>query len=109
MRRLILKLFLFAFFLALIFAFPVWVLNTSGEWLPIERIAERHAGERPVLVGLAYSDYLGDLKLRAAQKRRAEILAVGSSRVMQFGSGLFSRSFYNAGVGQPHLKDFQIL
>ena len=55
--------------------------------------------------GSALHDDEFDYKLQLATVRRAEIMALGSSRMLQFREALFSRSFTNAGRAMSSLDE----
>jgi len=74
-----------------------WVfLHNVGELTPIEEIVEiqqRDGG----LYGTALHPNVYSYKLELYAARRPEIVAIGSSRVLQFRQHLFSRPFVNLG------------
>jgi hypothetical protein len=107
MRRLILKSFLFLSLVAGTFIFPAWVLAVSREWTPVNDLMKNHLSGKPALIGLAYSDPEEYFKLEAARSRRAEVLALGNSRVMQFRSEFVKDSFYNAAFGNAGIADLR--
>jgi hypothetical protein len=79
----------------LFFSLPYIVLEVSGELQDLSntRIKEGH------LLGLAYSDQSKDYKLNEILTRRPEVLAVGTSRVLQIRSFFFKQpeTFFNGG------------
>ena len=89
---------------ALIFCvFSSWVLYKGGELKTLDRVVEEMAEARKQgiekLVGWGYQDNDKAFKLRMSNKLHPDILAVGTSRVMQFREEWFADeySFYNAG------------
>jgi hypothetical protein len=99
MQRLILRLLVFLVPPAALLAFPAWVLLASGEFTPDETFLELRRQSQPFLVGRAYSDSMGYLKLKTVQVESPEIVALGSSRVILFRQNFFSERFFNAGSG----------
>ena len=82
---------------ALFIAMPFYILYVSGEIRDINYLIKKQRIGKQVL-GLAYSDPIGYYKLQNVKIRKPEIIALGSSRVMQFRSFFFNdQSFYNAG------------
>lgn len=99
-RRFFLKLLVFIMPISLYLFSTTSVLLYTGEIKPLPEIVQLQSGSAPVLYGRAYRDNYYSFKLVAAQTRQPEILALGSSRVMQFRSAFFNRhpsAFYNAG------------
>ncbi|TWW12143.1 hypothetical protein E3A20_03570 [Planctomyces bekefii] len=86
----------------------MFVLTVSGEFAPVESVVERQLESHPLLFGTAYGEEKFRYKLLATQARRAEVLALGTSRVMTFRDVFFSRpqSFFNAGGGVTALGEF---
>src|SRR3989338_6341419 len=107
MRRLIVRLFLFLLPFLVLLAFPAWVLFMAGEFASAEGILKRKQEAPPMLVGRAYSDLGGYMQQRAAQVYKPEILAIGTSRAMQFRADFFNRRFYNAGGGIRRFDDLR--
>jgi hypothetical protein len=90
----------------LIISIPLLVLLKSGELLSIDAIIGRQAQTQGVL-GLGYGEPNPQYKLRAAVKYHPQILAMGTSRTMQFRNYFFSTSFYNTGGGVGKIDDLQ--
>lgn len=110
MKRFLLKLFLFLLPFIPLFGLPAYVLWRSGEMEEIGRIIDLQSRPRPsVLFGLAYSNPVKLYKLETVLERRPRMLALGSSRVMQFRSAFFrdGASFYNAGGGVSEVGHFR--
>ncbi len=109
MRKLALRLLLFAPVVAW-YAFPALVLAIGGEFIPVARIVERHAAmEDAVLYGPAYSNPAKPFKLKAVVHRSPRVIALGTSRVMQFRSAMFTdvAQFYNAGGGVESIHELR--
>ena len=83
------------------------VLWVSGETWPVERVVRYQQAHQPALflrgaMGQAFQPY----KLYAAAHLRPRVMALGSSRAMQFRSEIFgAESFYNAGGSIQSLDD----
>lgn len=110
MKKFLRKLALFALLLTPLFALPAGVLLLSGELIPVECVARaQFQGGRPIYFGCAYSEPAALLKLRGTQLRRPEVLALGTSRVLQFRSEFFKPAvnFYNAGLAIENLSDIR--
>lgn len=95
---------------AAFFAVPVYVLVASGELLHVSTIVKlQNSTKQGSLVGIAYSNPVVPYKINRMIDQDAEVVALGTSRVMQFGSISFARpnAFYNAGGGVETLADFR--
>lgn len=111
MRRLIFRLFMLGLPIALIFGFPGAILWQSGETYSVSSLVAFQSQARrgvapPTLVGLAYSDPAEWLKLQNVLDAQPVVLALGTSRTLQFRKEMFSPSvnFYNAGRGVSKIK-----
>lgn len=101
---------LFLLPLVLAFGFFTAVLQFTGEWHSIRKIIERQQSpDAPVLAGLAYSNPDAYFKLQSVLAKRPKIIALGTSRSMQFRSKFFkdSTAFYNAGGGVEKISHFK--
>jgi hypothetical protein len=70
-----------------------------GEAMPLAWVVDAQHDDDLVLYRPRYGNRDQQFKLMAANARRAEVLAVGSSRILQFRAGFFNRApeqFYNA-------------
>jgi hypothetical protein len=105
-----LRTFLFWLPLAAVFGPPALVLWLGGEFIPARGVVERlSARDRLVLHGAAYTNSAIYVKMRMIAARAPQVLALGTSRVMQFRSGFFRRDagFYNAGGIIARLMHFR--
>ncbi len=92
-----------------ILAFPYYVLKNSGEFVPVERVVDLQlANQNLVLYGPAFRNPAVYFKLVSVITRHPRIIALGTSRVMQFRSVFFKEGaqFYNAGGGIEKIKHF---
>lgn len=80
----------------LVLPYTVWWLYKSGD-VAVERAVEDQAAGRFVIFGSGVSQDFVDYKLQLYSRVKPEIAAVGSSRVMQFRSAYFRKSFLNVG------------
>src|SRR5215471_679467 len=110
MRKFVLKIVLFLLPFALVLGFPVVVLIVSGELTSLSRVIAAQDVEEQVVAGFAYSNATNFYKLQSTMQRKPTILALGTSRVMQFRDFFFKapHDFYNAGGGVDRLEDFRI-
>lgn len=102
MKRFLKNLFLFslpiiAFFCAIL-PFYFWAEGT-GEFEPVIKNIERQRQEPKALFGMGYNEQTQYYKLVNANYYKPKIIALGTSRVMQFEEQFFNESFYNCGGG----------
>ncbi len=94
-----LKLFLFSLPFAIAFLVFTGILIYSGESMPLSMVVAIQQGDVPVLYRPRYGNRDFTYKLLSTEARQPEVLAIGSSRVLQFRSVFFNRDssvFYNA-------------
>lgn len=106
MKSFLLKLLLYIFPIIIYVLMNIGVPYYAGEFDRLEDVALRQmSNEQPILYGRAYKDNFTGYKLVSAKLRKADILALGSSRVMEFRSGLFNEetAFYNAAGGADNI------
>jgi hypothetical protein len=99
-RGFLLKLLLFALPFAIPFLLFTGFLIYTGESMPLSRVVALQMGDEPVLYRPRYGNRDPQYKLLATNTRQPDVVAVGSSRVLQFRSMFFNRdrgNFYNAG------------
>lgn len=107
--KFIARSFLFTLPLIIFFGGLTLSLYYSGELTPISKVIQAQKNsEKPVLLGLAYSNPDSYFKMESVLTRNPEIIALGPSRVMQFRSMFFkeSGSFYNAGGVTERIEDY---
>ncbi|MCC7073396.1 MAG: hypothetical protein IT383_18945 [Deltaproteobacteria bacterium] len=102
MQRFFAKLTVFLTPFLVGFGFPAFVLVASRESLSADEIARLHFdGPLDALYGAAYTNPDARYKLVGIELRKPDLVTIGSSRVLEFESGLFvdgSRRFYNGGL-----------
>lgn len=97
LRRIV--LFLLPIFIYLLFSYGIFVFlgYLTEELYPLTNIMERQRCNHNIRIGLAYNEQTPYYKLNNADFYKAPVIALGSSRVMQFKSSLFNVPFYNCG------------
>jgi hypothetical protein len=71
----------------------------AGESMPLGMVLEQQAGDTPTLFRYRYGNRDQQYKIMATNRRGPEVLAIGSSRILQFRDRFFNRAperFYNA-------------
>ena len=68
-----------------------------GEFKDIEENIEVQRNNHDILIGLGYNEQTTYYKLVNANYYQANVIALGTSRVMLFKNAYFTRSFYNCG------------
>jgi hypothetical protein len=106
MKKFLLRLTIFALPILLFLAVPVFVLYRTGENFldPAAIINDNNKH----IVGYAYSEKnYSYLKWKTfAYGERKKVIALGSSRVLQFRDEMFTSSFYNAGYTVSGIRDY---
>lgn len=97
---------------ALPFAFVVLILTGGlvyiGESMPLALVVRQQMGSTPVLYRPQYGSQDINFKTLSINMRQPEVVAIGSSRVLQFRAGLLTENpgaFYNAGGPAWQLSD----
>ena len=104
------RISLFCLPIALILAFPAYVFVRSGEGMSTSAvIAAQMSGESPILFGAAYGNSTAYYKLRYLYELNPDVIALGTSRALQFRSGLFTAGtrFLNAGGSISRIEQFR--
>lgn len=100
MKKFVLRvvIFLFPIILLVIMLLPFYYIAfQTGELLPIDVLINKQRSNPSSLVGLAYNEQTAYYKLMNANYNEASVIALGTSRVMQFKEEFFKTSFYNCG------------
>ena len=108
MKRFLLKIAVFILPLAAV-CIPAFIhLNEHRELVSLDEAIDL-SRENNALIGFAYSDPGYLLKYRAVERLTPEVLALGSSRVLQIRSNYFKNpeAFYNAGRAVRRVRDFR--
>ncbi|MBK9705045.1 MAG: hypothetical protein IPO75_17295 [Betaproteobacteria bacterium] len=111
MSRFLKKLLIYLLPFVVILCIPAMVFVETGEITAVSRVIDLQVTSRiPVLFGRAYSDPTPYYKLESVLRRRPDVLALGTSRVLAVRSNFFSPelSFFNAGNGVTRLRHFRL-
>jgi hypothetical protein len=100
------KTFLFIIPVFIFLIPPCLILKRTGENLTI--IDDLLLSDKQYLVGYSYNQSnIGYIKHYVlCNKSKFDIVALGSSRVLQFREEMFNKPFYNAGFSVKGIKDF---
>jgi hypothetical protein len=99
LHHFLLKIVVFALPFAIPFVLLTGFLIYTGESMPLRMVVDMQMGETPVLYRPRFGNRDLEFKLLAANTRQPEVVAIGSSRILQFRSMFFNRdsaNFYNA-------------
>lgn len=69
----------------------------SGEYVDIDNLIKKQREDSSIILGLGYNEQRAYYKMVNANYYNAEVIALGTSRAMQFKDVYFSKSFYNCG------------
>lgn len=109
MKPFLIKTFIYLCLIALVFSYPVYILISSKENL--YNINNINTGDenQKYLVGYAYNeDNYGYLKYsHIINNPKYTVMALGSSRVLQFRAQMFEAPFYNAGYTIETIGEFE--
>lgn len=97
MKRFIRKLMLFLLPIVIVILLFCQVAYNSGEIKDIDENIDSQRKNHNVLIGLGYNEDTSYYKLSNANYYKADVIALGTSRVMQFKTTCFNNSFYNCG------------
>ena len=100
MRKFLCRLltFLIPFYLVgMIGAWFYYLGYQIGEFRNFDQMIEAQREDHSILIGMGYNEQSPYYKLENANYYQAEVIALGTSRVMQFKSEYFSQGFYNCG------------
>mgnify|MGYP000149104530 CR=1 FL=1 len=112
MSKFLLRLTLYTLPFAVPFLLLTGFMVYTGESMPLRLVAEMQMGDAPVLFRPRYGNRDLDFKTLSANLRQPDILAAGSSRVLQFRALFFNqqpRQFYNTGAPAWTLDQVQQL
>lgn len=102
MRRFIRNIFLFVLPLVLLSLIPTWfycVGYRAGEFKDIDEAIKLQRENKTASLGMAYNEQTAYYKITNANYYQADVIALGTSRVMQIREEYFTASFYNCGGG----------
>lgn len=82
----------------LIFLLPIVSIGFySGELANFDRLIEQQRENPDILIGMGYNEQTPYYKLKNVNFYQPNVIALGTSRVMQIKEAYFSESFYNCG------------
>lgn len=84
------------FLICFVAPYSCWWLHASGD-LAVERVVESQSCGKFTIFGSGVSQDFVDYKLQLYSEVKPEIVAIGSSRVMQFRGAYFRKTFLNMG------------
>lgn len=108
MMNFINKIIFFLLPLSVVFIIPVAVLTLSKEYFSVDQVIEAQKKHEDSLFGFVYNDQsFIPYKQALVEYKKPEIIALGTSRVMQFREEFFINqgTFINAGGGAKNLSD----
>lgn len=96
------------FIMSLVLSPFIYVGIKTGETIDYDSIiAQQRDSDVQNLVGMAYNQQTIYLKIENTNYYHPEILALGTSRIMQMKATYFDTSFYNAGGGANNINEYQ--
>jgi hypothetical protein len=101
MKRFLLKILVFILPFAILVGGFTLLMVYSGEAMPLSSVVQMQMGDTPVLYRPNFGNRDVQFKTLSVNMRQPEIIAIGSSRVLQMRDGLFTEqpeAFYNAGA-----------
>jgi hypothetical protein len=109
-KSFLLKLILYALPFAIPFLLLCGFMVYTGESMPLRMVAQMQLSDQPVLYRPRYGNRDLEFKTLSANLRQPDILAAGSSRILQFRAQFFNlqpRAFYNTGAPAWTLNQVQ--
>ena len=91
---------------AIFLSIPIYTIFSTGEHLKVSEIIYRQQKDKSIIVGISLRNIDSSLKFHTTELKQPDILALGTSRVLQFRETFFKDdvSFYNAGRGFSNLN-----
>lgn len=86
--------------------YSIWWLHASGD-AAVERLVEAQGKGEFTIFGSGLSQDFMDYKLRLYEAVKPDVIAIGSSRTMQFRGAWFSKSFVNMGGVAGNLAELR--
>ncbi|MBJ2174570.1 hypothetical protein JBL43_10000 [Aureibaculum sp. A20] len=100
------KIIIFSIPVLIFLVIPFVILTKTSE--VNSNIDELNLDSQKYLIGYTYNeDNYKYLKYKRASEKRFDVMALGSSRVLQFRKEMFKTSFYNAGFTIKGLNDYK--
>ena len=107
MKKFVIRSFLFSVILSIIIILPSIYLYQTKEYLvSVDTLIKTNNS----IIGYKYNrENIREYKLKKINSnKRLDLMALGSSRVLQFRKEMFKESFYNAGFLIESISDFKI-
>ena len=105
MRKFLIRFCVFLLPCIVFLSIPLYILIITGE--KFKNIDSVVNDNEKYLIGYAYDERsYGYLKYLEITKSKYKVIALGSSRVLQFRNQMFTTSFYNAGYTIQVIEDF---
>ncbi len=97
----------FLLLIIIIFLLPIYTIMKTREYYNFDKIIKEQQ-DNNILVGFSFRAIRHELKYFTAEYLKPNILAVGTSRVLQFRDRHFKKntSFYNAGLIAENLRQY---
>lgn len=102
MRRFIKNVLLFVIPFVLMSPFILWFYHigySAGEFKDVDEVIKMQRENESSLLGLAYNEQNAYYKISNANYYQADVITLGTSRVMQIRQEYFTVTFYNCGGG----------
>ena len=100
MKKFLCQLLIFMFpfyFVAIAIAIFYYIGYEIGELCDFDSLIEAQRKDHSAFIGMGYNEQTAYYKISNANYYKADVIALGTSRVMQFRSDYFSGNFYNCG------------
>lgn len=100
MKKFICRLLIFLipfYFVGIFIGFFYYIGWTVGELADFDRMIEAQRQNHDIFIGMGYNEQTVYYKLENANYYQADVIALGTSRVMQFKNDYFYAGFYNCG------------
>lgn len=100
MKKFICQLFIFMIpfgIILVVFCFFMRVGYVTGEFRDFDTLIQKQREDHCIFIGMGYNEQTAYYKLTNANYYQADVITLGTSRVMQFKSEYFYRTFYNCG------------
>lgn len=85
------------YFVGLFIGFVYYIGWTTGEFADFSQLIEMQRQDHNIFIGMGYNEQTAYYKLENANYYQADVITLGTSRVMQFKNEYFDSDFYNCG------------
>ena len=98
--------FLFLCISSIFFGIPIWYLQSVGEYMTLNEIVEKQKHSfRKLIYGTVLHNDMHSYKKLLLKNNQAKIIALGSSRIMQFRQHMFVKKFINLGGAMGSINE----